>query len=104
MHDITQALDKLAVAAADQPDVVRIWTVASLANRLGLIAVLTAQEDPVEVIGELGELWVLSVTELLESERHRRGETLRAAHAIVQRLHAATSMSPAASSQRSNET
>ena len=85
MNDIALAVEQLARAIEDQPDEVRIWAAAAFAIRLGVIAFLSTADDPVQVVTEVGELWVDQVAELLEDEPHRRGDTLRAA-AVVQRL------------------
>lgn len=86
MQDIVDAIRNLAYKAQDQPSEVRIWTASSLSSSLGLEAILSSSEDPVEAIVEMGDLWVLAVDELLEEQPHRQGEVLRAAHAVVQRL------------------
>ena len=86
MQDIADAIRNLACKVQDQPSEVRIWTALSLASSIGLEAILSSSPDPVEAIVEVGELWVLSVDELLEEQPHRQGEVLRAAHAVVQRL------------------
>ena len=39
-----------------------------------------------EAITEIGEMWADMVAEQLEDEPNRQGDTLRAAHAVVQRL------------------
>ena len=85
-NDIIIAIEILARAVQDEDSTVRVWAAASLASRLGMAAILTANPDRVEAVVEVGELWVLSVAELLEDEPHRQGDTLRAAHAVVQRL------------------
>ena len=86
MNDIARAVEQLASTIRDQPDEVRIWAAASLASRLGLEAIHSANSDPVEAIVETGEMWADSVAELLVDQPHRRGDILRAAHAVVQRL------------------
>ena len=87
MYDeITIAADDIAGAAEGEDDVVRIWAAASVAHRLGLDVILSANPDPVEAIVETGEVWADTVAELLEDEPHRRADTLRAAHAVIERL------------------
>lgn len=86
MNDIALAVQQLARAIEDQPDEVRIWAAASFAGHLGLAAIISAKDDPVEAIVEIGEMWADSVAELLDDQPHRRGDTLRAAHAVVERL------------------
>ena len=97
MQDIADAIEKLAIAIEDQPSVIRIWTVATLASRLGLEVAISASPDPVDAIEDLGEIWADSVVQQLEDEPHRQGDTLRAAHTVVQRLLAHV---PAADSPR----
>ncbi len=87
MYDqITIAIENLARAVEGEDDAVRIWTVATVASRLGMTAVLTTEEDSVASMVEVGQMWADMVAEQLEDEPDRRGETLRAAHAVVQRL------------------
>ena len=86
MNDIALAVQQLARAIEDQPDEVRIWAAASFAGHLGLDVIVSANPGPVEAIIEVGELWADSVAELLEDQPHRRGETMRGAHGVVQRL------------------
>lgn len=92
--DIDISIQKLAAEVADEPSTVRIWTVARLASAIGLDAILTGTEDPVEAIVEVGEMWADQVAQQLEDEPHRRVDTLRAAHSVVQRLLAVTTGQP----------
>ena len=84
--DITRSIENLARAAEHEDDTVRIWAVATLASRLGMVAVLTTLEDPVEAITEVGEMWVGMVAQQLEEQPGKAGDTLRASHGVVQRL------------------
>ncbi len=86
MNDIPICIERLAQAAENEISVVRIWTVATLASRLGLEAIVSAAPDPVEAIAEVGDLWAAGVEEALEDAPDRQADTLRAAHAVVQRL------------------
>ena len=56
MNDIAIAVQQLASAIEDQPDEVRIWAAASFAGHLGLAAIISANDDPVEAIVEIGEM------------------------------------------------
>ena len=86
MCDIADAIEQLATAIEDQPSVIRIWTVATLASRLRLEVAISASPDPVDAIVEFGEIWADSVAQQLADEPHRQGDALRAAHTVVQRL------------------
>ena len=86
MNDIPTDIEHLAQAAECEPSVVRIWTVATLAGRLGLEAVVSSAPDPVQALTEVGELWADMVEQQLEEHPDREADTLRAAHAVVQRL------------------
>ena len=84
--DIDRTIENLAQAVGDQPSQVRIWVALQLAAALGFDAIITATDDPVEALLEVGTMWADRVPELLEREPHRQGETFKAAHAVVQRL------------------
>ena len=84
--DITRSIENLARAAEGADDTVRIWAVATLASRLGMVAVLTTLEDPVEAITEVGEMWTDMVAQQLEEQPDKSGQTFRASRAVVQRL------------------
>jgi len=86
MNEIAHAIEQLARRVEAQPSEVRIWTAFSLASRLSLEAILSATPDPVEAVAEVGEMWADQVAQQLEDEPNRRAATLRAAHAVIQRL------------------
>jgi len=86
MQDIADAISQLARKVETQPSEVRLWAASSLSSSIGLEAILSSSPDPVESIFEMGDLWVVSVGEMLEEQPNRQGEVLRAAHAVVQRL------------------
>ena len=86
MQDIADAVEQLALAVEHQPSTVRLWAVFALASRIGLEAILSSSPDRVEAMTETGELWVLSLAELLEEEPDRLAEALEAAHAVIERL------------------
>jgi hypothetical protein len=84
--DIHRAVEALGAELEDEADVIRIWAVFSLASRVGLEAILTAADDPVDAIVEVGSMWADQVAQALEDEPGRQAEILRAAHAVVERL------------------
>jgi len=87
--DIPELVERLGRAVEDQPSEVRIWTVAMLASRLGLTAVMTAHDDCVQRTEEIGEMWADMVADALEEEPRRQAGTLRAAYRVIERLLAA---------------
>ena len=84
--DIHQAVESLGASLEDEPDEVRIWAVFTLASRVGLEAILTAAADPVDAIVEIGAMWTDMVEQQFGDEPGRHPDTLRAAHAVVERL------------------
>jgi hypothetical protein len=84
--DIHQAVESLGASLADEPDEIRIWAVFTLASRVGLEAILTAATDPVDAIVEVGAMWADMVEQQLGDQPGRQAETLRAAHAVIERL------------------
>jgi hypothetical protein len=85
-NDIVIAIENLARAVEAEDDEIRLWAMATVASRLGMTAVLTTEEDAVASLVEVGEMWCDTVAQQLEDDPGRRGETLRAAHAVVMRL------------------
>lgn len=84
--DIHRTVEALGAALADEPDEIRIWAAFSLASSLRLEAILTAADDPVEAIVEVGAMWADTVEQQVGEEPSRHAETLSAAHAVVERL------------------
>ena len=84
--DITRSIENLARAAEHEDAIVRIWAVATLASRLNVVAALSSEDDAVEAITDIGESWTDMVEQQLHEQPDRRGDTLRASHAVVQRL------------------
>ena len=82
------AIANLAAIAEDHPEELRIWSVAALASRLGLVVVVTpgGAEHDVEAIAEVGTAFVDQVVQRLDDEPDEQGETLRAAWEVVDRL------------------
>lgn len=85
-NDITIAIENLTRAIEVEDDAVKVWTLVTVASRLGISAIVTAHDDPVVGITEVGEMWCDTVAQQLEDGPGRRGETLRAAHGVVMRL------------------
>ena len=87
MYDaITLGIENLATALHHEDDLVKIWAVAHLASRLNVVAALSNEDDAVEAITDIGESWADMVEQQLHEQPDRRGDTLRASHAVVQRL------------------
>ena len=59
MQDIALAIEKLAAAVEDQPSQVRIWMALQLAAVLGLDAIITATDDPVEALIEVSAVAII---------------------------------------------
>lgn len=86
MNDLTDAIARLAAIAERHPKELRIWSVAALASRLGLVVVVTPGGDALEAITEVGTAFVDHVIERLDDEPDEQGEALRAAWQVVERL------------------
>ena len=67
-HLLEDPIDDLAAAVQAEPEELRIWAVAALANRLGLVVVVTPSGDPLEAITEVGTAFADIVFERLEDE------------------------------------
>lgn len=85
-NDIVIAIENLARILEHEDEVVRVWALASLASRFGMTAIVTAEEDSVDAIVEVGEMWADSVDQQLAEDPNHATDTLRAAHRVVMRL------------------
>jgi len=83
---IVTAIERLAQAAEVEDDMIKVWVVATLAARFDVTTAIGTGEDPVEAVYEIGESWSDMTEELLLERPDRRGDTLRAALEVVQRL------------------
>lgn len=86
MNDIAHAIEQLARLVEHEDPVVHLWAVASLAARLGVVAVLADACDPVEAVAEIGDLWADQVVELLEEHPGRKAEVMSAVQVVMRRL------------------
>jgi hypothetical protein len=86
MNDIANAIERLAHQAEHEDDPVRIWAVAALAIRLGVVAVLAEDDDPVEAVAEIGEIWAGMVTEVMDEHPGQRAEVMSAAQKVIRRV------------------
>lgn len=84
MPDVTiaEAIEQLAQQVEEEDDLVSLWAVAAFAIRLGVVAVVSTAEDPVEAMTEVGEMWADMVLDVLERQPERRLDVLRSVAGI----------------------
>ena len=85
---LTAAIRTLAAIAQGHPEEIQIWTVAALANRLGLDVVMThsGAEHSLEAIQVLGASFSDMVSERLDDEPGEQAVTLQSAAEVIEEL------------------